>query len=210
MTYNTDQLRNARIAYDTAVTVRNGTSFKLLAWNKIMLALFEAALIESDFLNLANGDVSASLELPHDDVGGDHDSLGVLQQRASWGSVEQRMDVAYAVTVFIETAIAKDKPSLTAGELAQAVQVSAFPQRYDDVEEEALQLINTFAIPEENDMLFLVQLKNDNRVYLSNVMSARLIANTADLLVLQALLKSKGMDSAVKVVGSLSAYGVSQ
>jgi hypothetical protein len=35
---------------------------------------------------------------------GDHDSLGLLQQRASWGTVEQRLDPTYASTAFYNAA----------------------------------------------------------------------------------------------------------
>lgn len=101
------------------------------------------ALQESRLQNLANSTVPESLELPHDGVGADHDSVGLMQQRANWGTVAERLDVEYAWRAFFG---GEDGPnggtppgllditdweSLGLGEAAQAVQISAFPERYD-------------------------------------------------------------------------------
>ncbi|RKN77792.1 hypothetical protein D7231_02420 [Streptomyces klenkii] len=94
---------------------------------KVMLAGFETGWVESHMNNLACGD---------------RDSLGVFQQRPSqgWGSPEQVMDVGYAANKFFEVA-QQMEPRLegsTAGQLAQAVQRSAYPDRYDQVEGHAI------------------------------------------------------------------------
>jgi hypothetical protein len=101
---------------------------KLGASDKVMLALFEAGYVESDFENLSYGD---------------RDSVGFLQQRpsAGWGTVEECMNVEHATTMFVERAMQIQSRYGSAGELAQAVQVSAFPSRYDLRKADALALI---------------------------------------------------------------------
>lgn len=107
-----------------------------------MLAMFEAGIVESGFKNYANSTVPESLSLPHDAVGSDHDSVGFLQQRAGWGSVAQRMNASYAATKFLQKAMRLDRSTPgSAGDLAQAVQVSAFPDRYNSAMSEALGMI---------------------------------------------------------------------
>jgi len=88
--------------------------------DKIMLALFEAALVESNCQNLG-----------HLGAANDHDSLGYLQQRPSQGW-KNPMDVSTATRSFIDKAraVLARNPGLSAGNLAQAVQVSAYPDRY--------------------------------------------------------------------------------
>lgn len=84
----------------------------------VRIALLEACMVESGMRNLNHGD---------------RDSLGVLQQRASWGSVESRMNPRESAERFIAKA-QKHEPwpiYKTAGWLAQTVQVSALPGKYD-------------------------------------------------------------------------------
>lgn len=84
---------------------------------KHQTALFEAAVVESGMRNLDHGD---------------RDSLGVLQQRASWGPAESRMNPAESAQRFLSKAAKVDAVWLvTPGMLAQRVQVSAFPGKYD-------------------------------------------------------------------------------
>ncbi|MFF2652058.1 peptidoglycan-binding protein [Streptomyces sp. NPDC058045] len=98
--------------------------------DRVMLAGFEAGIVESNMNNLDCGD---------------RDSLGVFQQRPSqgWGTPEQIMNVSYASNAFFTPAIrvADDNPDLSAGQVAQTVQVSAYPDRYDEAEGTALALI---------------------------------------------------------------------
>lgn len=97
---------------------------------KVLLALFEAGMVESRFHN----NTSAT----------DHDSLGYLQQRPSQGWPDPT-NIATATHSFIAKAAAKlaADPSLTAGQLAQAVQVSAYPERYDQAQGAAQQLLSS-------------------------------------------------------------------
>ncbi|MGI5335908.1 LGFP repeat-containing protein [Streptomyces sp. CA-181903] len=91
--------------------------------DKVMLAGFETGWVESRMNNLNCGD---------------RDSLGVFQQRPSqgWGTPEQVLNVDYAANKFFEVA-QQMEPRMegsTAGQLAQAVQRSAYPARYDEAE----------------------------------------------------------------------------
>lgn len=99
--------------------------------DKVLLAAFEAGWVESHMNNLDCGD---------------SDSLGVFQQRpsAGWGTPEQIMDPSYATNAFLDQAIPNDQanPGFTAGQLAQSVQRSAFPDRYDESEAKAREMIN--------------------------------------------------------------------
>lgn len=97
------------------------------ATTKQLVALMEAGLVESGMRNLNFGD---------------RDSLGFLQQRASWGTAAQRRDVGYATRKFINKAKNVDKDRYSAGRLAQAVQVSAFPDRYDQRYADAVAVLN--------------------------------------------------------------------
>lgn len=62
---------------------------------------------------------------------GDRDSLGLFQQRASWGTAEQRQTPAYAAGKFF-AALSKVSgwATLPVTEAAQAVQISAYPDAY--------------------------------------------------------------------------------
>ncbi|MBF8191784.1 FG-GAP repeat protein, partial [Nonomuraea sp. K274] len=99
--------------------------------DKVMLAGFEAGWVESHMNNVNCGD---------------KDSLGVFQQRTTqgWGTPEQIMDVAYAATQFFLQAVRNDRqnPGYTAGQLAQSVQRSGYPYRYDQEEAKARGLLD--------------------------------------------------------------------
>jgi hypothetical protein len=84
---------------------------------KVTKALVEAGIVESNLRNLNYGD---------------RDSLGFLQQRPSqgWGTPQQVTNPRYAADKFLQAAIPLAGKYGTAGELAQAVQRSAFPGRY--------------------------------------------------------------------------------
>jgi hypothetical protein len=93
------------------------------------------ALVESDLQNLP---------LHY----GDADSVGLFQQRpgAGWGMADQIMDPRYATEAFFGGAAAPSPPglvdingwpSMAYGDAAQAVQVSAYPERYALREQEA-------------------------------------------------------------------------
>lgn len=113
------------------------------------------ALQESSLRVLANVNVPGSLNYPHDGVGSDHDSLGTAQQRpaAGWGSVEELMDPIYNVRAFYGGPAGPNQgsprglldipgwQSMSKGQAAQAVQVSAFPELYARWEPEAVAIV---------------------------------------------------------------------
>lgn len=101
---------------------------------KLLVCAIMTAITESSILNVPYGD---------------RDSLGVFQQRAGWGSAEQRLDVATSARLFFKAAETKDKqdPSMTYGELCQAVQVSAYPDRYALYRTEAERFVTAYGIP---------------------------------------------------------------
>lgn len=104
----------ARTIYE--VGKRRGVS------DKLMLAAFETAWVESRFTNFPPGQ-------------GDRDSIGVFQQRPSmgWGSPSQLLDVEYAAAKFFAAAEAADNGQ-PAGMLADDVQRSCCPWRYPQAE----------------------------------------------------------------------------
>jgi len=103
------------------------------------------ALTESSIRVLSNiGAYPQSDELPNDGDGGDHDSVGMFQQRpaAGWGSVANLMDPVWSSRAFFGGPNGPNHGSprglldidgwqtMDPGAAAQAVQVSAYPDRY--------------------------------------------------------------------------------
>jgi hypothetical protein len=107
------------------------------------------ALAESGLKNYANSNIPSSLSLPHDAVGSDHYSLGLFQQQSgpfgsSWGTVPQVMNPVYATDRFFKSMVGVGNwQNMDAGQVAQDVQVSAFPDAYDRQMGAALSLINS-------------------------------------------------------------------
>ncbi|MCU7731235.1 VCBS repeat-containing protein, partial [Actinoplanes sp. KI2] len=68
------------------------------------------------------------------DESDDHDSLGLFQQRAPWGTAAQRTDPIWATNAFLNKMIDlyPNDSWMTApiGKVCQDVQVSAYPDRY--------------------------------------------------------------------------------
>ncbi len=98
----------ARIVYNECL--RFGVS------EKIKVAIFEACIVESGMRNLNYGD---------------RDSLGVLQLRANLHGYTTARSPSLSAQWFLRRAIPRERYYSTSGRLAQAVQVSAFPYRYD-------------------------------------------------------------------------------
>ena len=92
---------------------------------KTKKALFEAGLVESGLRNLNYGD---------------RDSKGPLQQRSSQGWKNAR-DPYKAALDFIRQAEPQRGKYGSAGQLAQAVQRSAFPGRYDQQAKQAVDIL---------------------------------------------------------------------
>jgi hypothetical protein len=110
-------------------TMRNiGNSRHITA--KVRLAMFETAWVESHANNLGCGT---------------GDSVGVFQQSPSngWGTKAQCMNVTHATNKFLDQAIpnSANHSSWSAGKVAQSVQRSAYPDRYDAAQAKAKALI---------------------------------------------------------------------
>jgi cell wall-associated NlpC family hydrolase len=117
------------------------------------------ALQESGLRMLANPSVPESLGFPNDGLGYDHDSIGSAQQRpgAGWGRVQDLMRAEYNAAAFFGGANGPNRGSprglldivgwerMSLGEAAQAVQVSAFPERYARWEPAAAAIIAALA-----------------------------------------------------------------
>ena len=117
-----------------------------------------AALTESNLLMLSNtAALPDSGAYPNDGDGGDHDSLGLFQMRPStgWGSVAELMDPDYQARAFFGGPTGPnggsprgllDIPgwqSFPKDVAAQAVEVSAYPERYERWEPVAATIIDT-------------------------------------------------------------------
>lgn len=108
------------------------------------------AMQESTLYNRANTRVPASMALPHQGAGHDHDSVGLFQQRpsppdgqGSWGPVADLMDPAKAARKFytaLKAVPGWEQLPLTVA--AQRVQRSAYPNAYAKHEPRAAQLVN--------------------------------------------------------------------
>jgi cell wall-associated NlpC family hydrolase len=83
-----------------------------------------------------------------DELGGDLDSVGVFQQRASQGWPATR-DVAVDAGAFFDAAIALDReyPNLSYNDLCQGVQHSGTPTAYGQFQAEAEKFVTAFGVP---------------------------------------------------------------
>lgn len=91
------------------------------------------AIVESGLLVQANSNVPESLALPYQKVGSDHDSVGLFQQRPSWGTIAQRMSPASSTALFLQRLRGVSGwQTKDPGQVAQTIQVSAYPTRYSE------------------------------------------------------------------------------
>ena len=110
-----------------------------------LLVALTAGLTESRLLMYANtGAYPDSARYPHDGDGSDHDSLGIFQMRpaAGWGTVAELMDPDYQARAFFGGPTGPNGGSprglldiagwatLSTAAAAQAVEISAHPDRY--------------------------------------------------------------------------------
>ena len=95
------QAQNARVVAATA-SARAGDHAALIA--------AMTGLAESGMRVLANPSDPAGIQFPNQGVGHDHDSLGIFQQRASWGTTAQRMDPVASTNLFIDALLSRPWP----------------------------------------------------------------------------------------------------
>jgi hypothetical protein len=109
------------------------------------LVAIVTALQESHLRNFANSRVPQSLNLPHQGVASDFDSIGLFQQRPSqgWGTVAELMDPATAASVFYTRLVTVSGwQTMSVGAAAQTVQRSAFPGAYDKHQPQAQKIMD--------------------------------------------------------------------
>ncbi|SDQ32647.1 M23 family metallopeptidase [Leucobacter chromiiresistens] len=137
--FSAEQLGNA-------VAIRTVAADMEVPASGVKIAIM-VALVESNLTNLANTGVPESLMAPNQGTpGSDHDSVGIMQQRpsAGWGTPSELMKPEFAARAFFGGPSGPnggsprgllDIPgweSMKLGAAAQAVQVSAFPDRYEE------------------------------------------------------------------------------
>lgn len=126
MAWSSEQKQNA------AIIIRTG--HRLGASNRDIITALMAAIVESSLRNLH---------------GGDRDSVGLFQQRDAWGSFAERTNPAASAAMFFTGGHAGQnglfdidgRNHMSMGRAAQTVQVSAYPDRYDQHAGEAQQLL---------------------------------------------------------------------
>ncbi len=137
VTLNEQQLTRA------ATIIATGKAQSVPARGQLIALM--TALTESSLRVLSNTTAyPGSADRPNDGNGSDHDSLGMFQQRpaAGWGAVNYLMDPVWSSRAFYGGLTGPnhgsprglldipDWQTLDPGDAAQAVQVSAYPDRY--------------------------------------------------------------------------------
>jgi murein DD-endopeptidase MepM/ murein hydrolase activator NlpD len=153
VTLNKQQLTHAATITTTAARIPG------VAREGALIALM-AALTESTLRMLANTSAyPESANYPNDGVGSDHDSLGLFQMRAAsgWGTVAELMDPEYQARAFFGGPAGPNTGSprglldivgwelLDPGQAAQAVEVSAYPDRYQNYQPVADSILTTLS-----------------------------------------------------------------
>lgn len=122
--WSAEQMTNAR-------TITETTAARVLPPRAAVIAI-ATAIVESHLINLGYGD---------------RDSLGLFQQRPSmgWGTPSQVTNPVYATNVFLDRLVQVPRWSeVSLGSAAQAVQRSAFPDRYQSWEHQAQTLVDRY------------------------------------------------------------------
>lgn len=117
-------------------------------------------LVETNLVMYANAKVPDSLQLPHDAVGSDGLSVGTYQQQIRrgtngtwwWADCATCMDPTGSSRLFFERLAKRDYEHGDAGAHAQAIQGSAFPDRYATRMSEAQSLYDRLAGGSETTM----------------------------------------------------------
>ena len=150
-TLNRQQLTHA------ATIIETGSQIDGVTRDGLVIALM-AALTESTLRMLSNTSAyPESADYPNDGDGSDHDSLGLFQMRpqSGWGTVAELMDPIYQAQAFFGGPTGPNHPSprglldipgweqMDKGEAAQAVEVSAYPDRYRNYEPVAETILTT-------------------------------------------------------------------
>lgn len=121
---------------------------------------FATVSVECDWIMYANSKVPESLKLPHERVGSDGLSVGLFQQQVVWGNgwwwgdAATCMDPYMSARLFFERLAKRDYNNGDPGSHAQAIQRSAYPDRYGQRMADAQKLYDRIATdqPQENPM----------------------------------------------------------
>jgi cell wall-associated NlpC family hydrolase len=113
------------------VAAANARSIAAVAFarggDRAALIVLMVGFAESGLRQLGNTNDAESIALSNQGVGSDHDSVGIFQQRASWGTVQQRMDPATSTGLLLDRLErVVDWRTKEPWLVAQTVQVSAF------------------------------------------------------------------------------------
>ncbi len=124
-----EQIDNANIILDQGV--------KMGASRKVLVCSIMTAIVESTI---------------HNYPGGDRDSVGLFQQRDSWGSFEDRHDPRTAAAMFFRACLANDRkyPNVSYNDLCQLTQRSGTPYAYGKYQAEGELFVTAFGIPGGN------------------------------------------------------------
>lgn len=149
-------LNRAQLAHAASI-IETGSGIDGVTRDGLVIALM-AALTESTLRMLSNISVyPESANYPNDGDGSDNDSLGLFQMRpqSGWGTVAELMDPTYQAQAFFGGPTGPNYPSprglldipgweqMDKGEAAQAVEVSAYPDRYRNYEPVAETILAT-------------------------------------------------------------------
>jgi hypothetical protein len=135
----------------------------------IQIAL-SVALVESGMKVYANSNVPESLNIPHDAVGSDHDSLGLFQQRCPmWGPAEVLMNPTLSAGLFYDRLVKLDYNNTAnpPGDYAADVQRPAaeYRGRYQERMADAVALYNRLNNTTPGDDMALVPQAQWDAVY---------------------------------------------
>lgn len=117
-----------------ALDIANAARAKGLHHDAAVIAIM-TGMAESGLRILANPNVPASMGLYHEGVGHDHDSVGIFQQRQSWGPTPLLMNPFGSAQLFYNKL--GHGPYGDFGAAAQRVQVSANPGAYSKFQGQA-------------------------------------------------------------------------
>lgn len=135
------QLQSQGISADTGVSfgpgpVNNGRAViaagvQMKIPEKGIVIGLAVGLEESGLRNLANSNVPASLGIPHEGVGHDGQSVGIMQQQPWWGTLRDLMTPGVAAQKFFRALLKVGGwQNMAPTVAAQTVQQSAFPDAY--------------------------------------------------------------------------------
>ena len=162
-TPNSTQLRNCDTVLQVCEDVLQGNVHK----RKLMVCAMMTGIVEAQCHNKREGHGT---------------SVGFFQQTANngWGTEDERMDLLHSTREFLKRAVEIDKaePKKGYGQLCQAVQQSAHPDRYGKYQSEAERLVTAFGIAGGDSTSDADIWKNNNMDELLNIGGESVVQQT--------------------------------